>query len=39
MPGNPEMLPVLRSFENKQKVGELQLNTSIRIPCSSFLIL
>ena len=34
MPGNPEMLPVLRSFENKQKVGELQLNTASRIPCS-----
>jgi hypothetical protein len=34
MPGNPEMLPVLRSFESKQKAGELQLNTASRIPCS-----
>lgn len=34
MPGNPEMLPVLRSFEYKQKVGDLQLNTASRITCS-----
>jgi len=34
MPGNPEIIPVLRSFENKRKFGDLQLNTASRIPCS-----